>query len=229
MLNRSIGKLMCFHRIPISHPDIFCCAVLKHGSEGPPSQAFFTLAPAALSPYNEANRNLRGLDATDKVIVIGSPGAGKSVFSRQLREKTGLPLIHLDMVWHKPDKTHISRDEFDQFLLKCFQERQWILDGNYSRTLEARFRHADTVFLLDYPVEICLDGIRQRIGQPRSDMPWIEGFLDAELVQIVREYPTIQRKKVYELIRRYHMCRNIIIFQSRDEATQYLDGLSPSL
>ena len=36
-----------------------------------------------------------------KVIVIGSPGAGKSTFSRKLRERTNLPLFYLDMIWHK--------------------------------------------------------------------------------------------------------------------------------
>lgn len=49
----------------------------------------------------------------NKVIVIGSPGAGKSTFSRKLRDVTGLPLYYLDMLWHKPDRTTISREVFD--------------------------------------------------------------------------------------------------------------------
>lgn len=49
----------------------------------------------------------------EKVIIIGCPGAGKSTFARKLKEKTGLPLFYLDMIWHKPDGTNISRDEFD--------------------------------------------------------------------------------------------------------------------
>ena len=47
-----------------------------------------------------------------KVIIIGSPGAGKSTFARKLREKTGLPLYYLDLIWHRPDQTNISREEF---------------------------------------------------------------------------------------------------------------------
>ena len=43
-----------------------------------------------------------------KVIVIGSPGAGKSTFARKLRDKTDLPLYYLDMLWHRADKTNIS-------------------------------------------------------------------------------------------------------------------------
>ena len=44
-----------------------------------------------------------------KIIVIGSPGAGKSTFSRQLRDITGLPLCHLDMINHRPDRTTVER------------------------------------------------------------------------------------------------------------------------
>ena len=52
-----------------------------------------------------------------RIIVIGSPGAGKSTFARQLRDVTGLPLYYLDMIWHLPDRTTITKDEFDQKLM----------------------------------------------------------------------------------------------------------------
>ena len=71
-----------------------------------------------------------------KVIVIGCPGAGKSTFARQLREATGLPLYYLDMLWHRPDRTNLPREEFDARLEELLREeeefdaefRQWILD-----------------------------------------------------------------------------------------------------
>ncbi len=161
----------------------------------------------------------------NKVIVIGSPGAGKSVFSRLLSQKTELPLIHLDMIWHRPDKTHISRDEFDEFLQQCFKEKQWIMDGDYSRTIEIRFENADTVFFLDYSVETCLAGIQQRVGQKRVDMPWIADYLDADLIQSIENYPNNGRGKVYELIEKYKGCKDIIVFTSRAEAKAYLEML----
>ena len=49
-----------------------------------------------------------------KVIVIGSPGAGKSVFSQKLKNITDLPLYHLDMLYHKKDGTHISKEELKE-------------------------------------------------------------------------------------------------------------------
>lgn len=81
-----------------------------------------------------------------KAIVIGSPGAGKSTFSRKLRDMTGLPLYYLDMLWHKPDKTTISKEEFDFKLKKILIKDNWIIDGNYNRTIEMRLKYCDTVF-----------------------------------------------------------------------------------
>lgn len=37
------------------------------------------------------------LDDRNRIMVIGSGGAGKSTFARELAKRTGLPLIHLDM------------------------------------------------------------------------------------------------------------------------------------
>ena len=48
-----------------------------------------------------------------KVIVIGCPGSGKTTFAEKLRDCVGLPLFYLDAIWHKPDRTHISREEYD--------------------------------------------------------------------------------------------------------------------
>ncbi len=56
-----------------------------------------------------------------RVLVIGSPGAGKSTFARKLRDGTGLPLYYLDMVWHRSDRTNISREEFDQRLCEIME------------------------------------------------------------------------------------------------------------
>lgn len=81
-----------------------------------------------------------------KIIVIGSPGAGKSTFARKLRDKTGLPLHYLDAIWRRSDKTNITRDEFDSKLADILKTDEWIVDGNYGRTLEMRLKACDTVF-----------------------------------------------------------------------------------
>lgn len=101
-----------------------------------------------------------------KVIVIGCPGSGKSTFSRKLHKITGLSLFYLDMIYHKPDKTTVSKAEFDEKLHEILEQEEWIIDGNYIRTLPLRLEQCDTVFWLDYPLEVCLQGIEMRFAGP---------------------------------------------------------------
>ena len=159
-----------------------------------------------------------------KVIIIGSPGAGKSTFARKLREKTGLPLYYLDLIWHRPDQTNISREEFDTRLKEILAEDRWIIDGNYLRTLEMRIQACDTIFLLDYPTDICLQGAEERIGTKREDLPWMEQEFDREFRQWILDFPKDQRPCIYELLEQYRSGRELHIFRCREEADIYISG-----
>ncbi len=159
-----------------------------------------------------------------RVLVIGPSGAGKSTFARALRDKTGLPLIYLDMIWHRPDGTHISRETFDEKLREILERPAWIIDGNYARTLETRLRAADTVFLLDYPVEVCLQGVASRRGKPREDMPWIETEEDQEFTAWIRAFPAETLPEIYRLLEQYREGREIYIFHDREDAERWMRG-----
>lgn len=78
-----------------------------------------------------------------KVLIVGSPGAGKSVLARRLHAATGLPLHYLDCLWHRPDGSHVSAAEFDRALAQVLVQQRWIVDGNYLRTLPATPKGAD--------------------------------------------------------------------------------------
>lgn len=161
-----------------------------------------------------------------RVMVTGCPGSGKSVFSVKLHEKTGLPIYHLDNVWWKPDRTHVTRDEFDEALSAILENDEWIVDGSYSRTFEPRVAACDTVILLDYDTDVCMQGITERVGQARPDIPWTEQTLDPELVKLVKTYKERNIPVLSELFRRY-ADRTILVFHSRAEAQRWLDALKP--
>lgn len=156
-----------------------------------------------------------------KAIVIGSPGAGKSTFSRKLRDMTGLPLYHLDMIWHRPNQTTVSKQEFDERLREILEKDCWIIDGNYSRTLELRLQYCDTVFLLDFPLETCLAGAESRIGKAREDLPWLETEFDPEFRQFILDFPKESLPRIYRLLEKYQMDKKTVIFKSREELENY--------
>ncbi len=157
----------------------------------------------------------------NKVLVLGCSGSGKSTFSIKLHEKTGLPLYHLDNIWWKADKTHVTRDEFDEKLDMLVRSDSWIIDGDYSRTYEKRVAACDTIFFLDYGEAVCMAGIVGRVGQKRPDMPWTEEELDPELVELVRNYEKENRPRLMELFAKYSD-KKVISFKSREEAEKWI-------
>ena len=158
----------------------------------------------------------------EKIMIIGSPGAGKSTFARRLKEATGLPLYYLDAIWHRSDQTTLSKEEFDAKLEEIVRKERWIIDGNYQRTLGLRLEWCDTVFLLDYPLEVCLLGASSRIGVRHEDLPWMETEFDEEFKQSIMDFPKTQLPQIYELLQKYQADREIFVFKSREEAERFL-------
>ena len=85
-----------------------------------------------------------------KILIIGNAGAGKTTFARKLSQMTKIPLTHLDKLFWCGEWEHISRDEFDVLLDEVLSKDEWIIDGNFNRTLPKRLMHCDTVFFFDF-------------------------------------------------------------------------------
>ena len=158
-----------------------------------------------------------------KVLILGCAGSGKSTFAACLHDLSGLPLYHLDNVWWKADRTHISREDFDSKLGELIGLDRWIIDGDYSRTYERRIAACDTVFFLDYGQEVCMSGITERVGRKRADIPWTEQELDPELVELVKKYESQNKPVLLDLFKRYPE-KQVIVFHSRAEADHWLQS-----
>ena len=163
-----------------------------------------------------------------RVLVIGCPGAGKTYFSKKLSEITNLPVIHMDnLYWHN-DKTSVSHEELVEKLLPYLQKDEWIIDGNYHRTLEMRLPYATDVFFLDIPRKECIQGILERVEKPRDDIPWVESKEDAaELIAWTADYGFRTKDEEIALLEKNkHL--NVHTFTSRKEINEYLDKLKKS-
>ena len=159
-----------------------------------------------------------------KIIVIGSPGSGKSVLSRRLSKLTGIPLYHMDNLYWRADRTHITRPELMEAVASIMKTQAWIIDGNYIGTMGQRMQGAETIIYLDIPESVCVEGIKSRIGTKRDDIPWIEETLDEEFLKFVLDFKNETKPKIEELLK---LCeregKEIIRLSSREEINHFLE------
>ena len=160
-----------------------------------------------------------------KILVVGPSGSGKSTLSRELRDILHLPLYHLDNYFWTKDKKEVPLFDFYQKLLAILAEKQWIIDGDYSRSYELRIKQADTVIFLDYPLEVCLEGVRSRIGKKRDDIPWVEESFDPEFEQFIISSSKTRKEELLRLLDKYQDQLEIIILNNREEAQKFLKKL----
>ena len=165
----------------------------------------------------------------ERIIIIGCPGSGKSTLARELGEKLDLPVVHLDRIWWTKGWQNVSMEEFDARLERALALDRWIIDGNYSRTMEARLAKCDTVIYLDYSRRQCLLGMAQRVlgnyGRVRLDMAkgCPERF-DWELVKFIWNFNRRNRVRNYTWIAKAKHAEAIVL-KNRKEVKAFLREL----
>ena len=162
----------------------------------------------------------------ERVMIIGCGGSGKSTLARQLGEKTGLPVVHLDKLFWHPGWVESSKGEIDAKIMQAISEPRWILDGNFNRTIHQRLERCDTVIYLDFSRFACLMGVAKRVlttyGTVRPDMA--EGCperFDWEFVKFIWDFNKNNRVLNATRIAKSKHARAIVL-KSRKETRQFL-------
>ncbi|ULH15246.1 DNA topology modulation protein FlaR [Deinococcus sp. KNUC1210] len=136
-----------------------------------------------------------------RVLVIGSPGAGKSTFSQRFAARTGLPLTHLDDEYWLPGWVRPQQTVWEARIRELIAAERWILDGNYTSTVLLRASRADTVIVLAYPRLLCLfRAVRRALFNQRADAKALgREPLDLEFLRFIWTFPEVQRRQLAEL------------------------------
>ena len=165
----------------------------------------------------------------NRILIIGSNGAGKSTFARALAEKTCLPLVHLDQIHWRDSWERRPAEEFEAIVLSEAQNACWIIDGNNVKSLHQRLPFADTVFWFEFPPIICFFNILKRIhkyrGRVRPDMPdqCIE-TLSFEFFRYAWKFNHSNRQKITSLLSENpHLA--VIRFTNCRQVNKYLEGI----
>lgn len=162
-----------------------------------------------------------------KVLVLGCAGSGKSTFSSRLGHITGLSVIHLDSFYWKPGWIAASEEEWDRTVDELLSHDSYIMDGNYSRTLNKRLVDADVVIFFDFPRLLCIyRAIKRRIinhGRTREDMArGCKEKLDLEFLRWIWNFRTRSRGRILESLEQVQGQKQVIIFRTTGEVEKYL-------
>lgn len=155
-----------------------------------------------------------------RILVIGSPGAGKSTLARRLSEKLGLPLIHLDREYFGPGWSMPSRAAWRERVKALAARPEWVMDGNYASTFDIRVPRATAIVWLDLPRWRCLLAVLWRVaknyGRTRDDLgpECVERF-DWSFVRWIWSYPKTMRPKTARMLERARAGRRVYILRSR--------------
>ena len=171
----------------------------------------------------------QGGEVMERVLIIGCGGSGKSTLARQLGEKTGLSVVHLDKLFWHPGWVESTKEEIDEKIMAVMAQPRWIMDGNYDRTLPKRLECCDTVIYLDFSRWTCLLGVAKRVlttyGQVRPDMG--EGCperVDLDFLKWVWNFNKNKREKNYRLLEQ-HPDKEIHILKNRRQVKRFLEQI----
>ncbi len=165
-----------------------------------------------------------------KIIVIGSSGAGKSTFARRFGAATEIEVVHLDKLYWKPGWIEPSEDEWKAILVEALKGDSWIIDGNYSGTIEMRVAACDTVIFLDLPPVVCVYRILKRVavhyGKNRPAMA--EGCneqFDWKFLVWVWNYPQRSKPVIEKVLEKYKDEKTIVRLNSKKAVENFLANL----
>ena len=144
---------------------------------------------------------------------------------------TGLPVIHLDREFWLPGWVEPPKAEWQQQHAGLIAREQWIIDGNYGGTMEARFQAADTVIYLDLPRLVCLwSVIRRRFSSARRGRPdmadGLQDKLDLEFLMWIWTFPQKRRPTILGMLEALPTTTTVVRLRSRIQVHDYLDNLA---
>jgi adenylate kinase family enzyme len=164
-----------------------------------------------------------------KILIIGSGGAGKSTLANRLGKLLQIEVLHLDKLYWHAGWVETPKSEWRQTVEQLLKRDAWIMDGNYSGTLDIRLEACDTIIFLDIARTICVWRVLKRavMYRNRSRPDMAEGCrekLDLEFILWIWNYPRRSRPKIVRMLESKREEKRIVRLRSQSEIESFLSA-----
>ena len=165
-----------------------------------------------------------------RILIVGSPGAGKSTLSREVARRLDLPLIHLDRHYWRPGWVAADEARFRAEVAGIAARPAWVMDGNYGATLDLRLPRADLLVICDPPRLRCIVRVLRRHWAhgvtPRPDLP--DGCpeqIDLEFLRYIWRFPRRSRPRILAAVAAAAAPPTVVRLRNRADVRRWLATL----
>ncbi|GEN50100.1 AAA family ATPase [Alkalibacterium pelagium] len=163
-----------------------------------------------------------------RVTIVGPSGSGKSTLARQVGNLFHLPVFHMDQLFFDPGWVEKSKEELAELVESILESNdEWVIEGNYNRTLKSRLAHSTHLIILDYPRHLYVYRVIRRLftsyGKVREDMaPGCPERIDLAFLKYVWNFKTKRRDKLLQTVQAHlpETCE-LTVFKNPTECELY--------
>jgi adenylate kinase family enzyme len=165
-----------------------------------------------------------------RVAILGPPGSGKSWLADEIGRRAGLPVVHLDYHYWRPNWVQPDRETWRAQVTDLAAGDAWVMDGSYSSTWNVRLPRADAIVYLDIGRWLCRWGVLRRTvktyGRTRPDLgPDCPEQIDWKFIQYVWTHPWKAQPRQLATLEPFKAGRAYFHLRSRREVGAFLEGL----
>lgn len=143
-------------------------------------------------------------DFGPRICILGPSNSGKSTLAQSIGRKQGLPVVHLDRLYHLPHTDWQPRPETEFLRLhdEAIQQDGWVMEGNYMRHLPERLERATGFILLDVSTAISLFRYFRRTLLERDRPGALDGQQDTVKWRMVHHIAVLTppKRRTYEAL-----------------------------
>lgn len=170
-----------------------------------------------------------------RIMIVGQPGSGKSTLARQIGERTGLPVVHIDLIHWQDGWIERTREEKTRLCLEVEARDEWVFEGGHSATWPNRLSRADMLVWLDLPFAFRVWRVVARNiknwGKSRPDLP--DGCPERlgmlpEFLRFVWRTRRTSQDRMAALAENAPASCQVVHLRSKGEAFHFLRTLPPA-